>query len=173
MRRKARRRLIGAIVLVAALVVLLPMVLDHEPKPIGADVPIRIPEPPAVATEPAPASSENAVSIPAPASRAEAAPTDSSAPAPTLVAKTKEAVDGGERWLILDLSAVSYIDSATIGCIMDIYRLAQEQGGALHILAPQARVETMLSMAGVHKIVPIFREEEEALRAFPPASGKQ
>ncbi len=92
---------------------------------------------------------------------------------PTLVAKTKEAVDSGARSLVLDLEAVSYIDSATIGCIMDIYRLAREQGGALHILAPQARVETMLSMAGVHKIVPIFREEEEALKAFAPSAGKQ
>ena len=78
-----------------------------------------------------------------------------------------------KRSLVLDLSAVSYIDSATIGCIMDIYRLAKDQGGALHLLAPQARVETMLSMAGVHKIVPIFREEDEALRAFAPSPGKQ
>jgi anti-anti-sigma factor len=92
---------------------------------------------------------------------------------PTLVGKTKEEVEKGARSLVLDLQAVSYIDSATIGCIMDIYRLAKDQGGALHILAPQARVETMLSMAGVHKIVPIFREEEEAIRAFAPPTGKQ
>ncbi len=92
---------------------------------------------------------------------------------PTLVSKTKEAVENGARALILDLAAVSYIDSATIGCIMDIYRLAKDQGGALHILAPQARVETMLSMAGVHKIIPIFREEDEAIRAFAPPAGKK
>ena len=92
---------------------------------------------------------------------------------PTLVEKTKEAVAGGARCLILDLSAVSYIDSATIGCIMDLYRLAKDQGGGLHILGPQARVETMLSMAGVHKIIPIFREEDEAVRAFSPSSGKR
>ena len=92
---------------------------------------------------------------------------------PTLVGKTREAVEKGARSLVLDLQAVSYIDSATIGCIMDIYRLAKDQGGELHILGPQARVETMLSMAGVHKIVPIFREEEEAIRAFAPPTGKQ
>lgn len=91
---------------------------------------------------------------------------------PTLVARTKEEVEKGARTLVLDLAAVSYIDSATIGCIMDIYRLATDRGGALHILAPQARVETMLSMAGVHKIVPIFREEEEAVRAFGASDGK-
>jgi len=92
---------------------------------------------------------------------------------PTLVGKTREAVEKGARSLVLDLQAVSYIDSATIGCIMDIYRLAKDQGGELHILGPQARVETMLSMAGVHKIVPIFREEEEEIRAFAPPTGKQ
>ena len=89
---------------------------------------------------------------------------------PTLVAKTKEAVEGGARSLVLDLSAGSYIDSATIGCIMDSYRLASDRGGALHVLAPQARVETMLSMAGVHKIVPIFREEDEEVKAFAGGS---
>jgi anti-anti-sigma factor len=91
---------------------------------------------------------------------------------PTLVQKTREAVELGARSLVLDLAAVSYIDSATIGCIMDIYRLAKDQGGALHILQPQARVETMLSMAGVHKIVPIFREEDEAVRAFEAGDSK-
>ena len=85
---------------------------------------------------------------------------------PALVAKTKDAVEKDARSLVLDRAAVSYIDSATIGCIMDIHRLAGDRGGALHLLAPQARVETMLSMAGVHKVVPIFREEEEAVRAF-------
>lgn len=92
---------------------------------------------------------------------------------PALVARTKEEVERGARALILDLSAVSYIDSATIGCVMDIYRLAKDNGGALHLLAPQARVETMLSMAGVHKIIPIFREEEEAVKAFEAPAGKQ
>ena len=91
---------------------------------------------------------------------------------PGLVQKTRDAVGSGSRYLVLDLAAVSYIDSATIGCIMDIHKLAKDKGGALYILAPQARVETMLSMAGVHKIVPIFREEDEAVRAFASESGK-
>lgn len=92
---------------------------------------------------------------------------------PALVETTKREMAAGARSLVLDLQAVSYIDSATIGCVMDIYRLAQDAGGALHLLAPQARVETMLSMAGVHKIVPIFREEDEAVRAFAPGTGSK
>lgn len=45
LKRRARRRLIGAIVLVTAIVVILPMVLDSEPKPVGRDIAVRIPSP--------------------------------------------------------------------------------------------------------------------------------
>ena len=43
LRRKARRRLIGAFALTLAVVVILPMVLDSEPKPSGKDIDLRIP----------------------------------------------------------------------------------------------------------------------------------
>ena len=43
LKRRARRRLLGAIVLVAAIVVVLPMVLDTEPRPVSQNITIRIP----------------------------------------------------------------------------------------------------------------------------------
>jgi DedD protein len=43
LRRRARRRLIGAIVLALAAAVLLPLLLESEPKPLGDDVSIQIP----------------------------------------------------------------------------------------------------------------------------------
>ena len=57
LRRRARRRLIGAVVLTTAVVVLLPMVLDSEPRPIGEDIAVQIPSPGAgpYAPRPAPA----------------------------------------------------------------------------------------------------------------------
>ena len=45
LKRRARRRLIGAVVLVTAIAVLLPMVLDSEPRPAGREVSIQIPAP--------------------------------------------------------------------------------------------------------------------------------
>lgn len=45
LRRKARRRLIGAFALTLAVVVILPMVLDSEPAPSGKDIDLRIPSP--------------------------------------------------------------------------------------------------------------------------------
>lgn len=45
LRKRARRRLVGAIALVTIIAVFLPMVLDHEPKPVSQDVSIKIPAP--------------------------------------------------------------------------------------------------------------------------------
>jgi DedD protein len=45
LRKRARRRLIGAIALVTAVAVVLPMVLDSEPRPVSQDVNIKIPAP--------------------------------------------------------------------------------------------------------------------------------
>jgi DedD protein len=61
LRRKARRRLIGAAALTLAVVVILPMVLDSEPKPNGKDIDLRIPSPDKVGEfVPGAAVSENA-----------------------------------------------------------------------------------------------------------------
>src|SRR5258708_5034931 len=43
LRRRARRRLVGAIVLALAAAVILPLLLESAPKPLGDEVSIRIP----------------------------------------------------------------------------------------------------------------------------------
>jgi DedD protein len=43
LRRRARRRLVGAIVLALAAAVIVPMLLESDPKPLGEDVSIKIP----------------------------------------------------------------------------------------------------------------------------------
>jgi anti-anti-sigma factor len=67
---------------------------------------------------------------------------------------------------------VSYIDSASIGCLMDIHRLLQDKAGVVILSGLQPRVETMISMTGVHKIIEIHREEAEALDAFQGRRGR-
>lgn len=45
LKKRARRRLVGAIVLVTAVAVVLPMVLDSEPRPVNQSINIQIPSP--------------------------------------------------------------------------------------------------------------------------------
>ena len=85
--------------------------------------------------------------------------------------EVRQRVEGGARQVLIDLGAVSYLDSASIGCLMDVHRLLQERGGALRLCGLQPRVETMISMTGVHKILPLHREEADALAAFSAPEG--
>jgi anti-anti-sigma factor len=85
--------------------------------------------------------------------------------------EVRQRVEAGARRMVMDLGAVSYLDSASIGCLMDVHRLLQERGGMLRLAGLQPRVETMISMTGVHKIVPLHRDEEDALAAFGAAPG--
>ena len=81
-------------------------------------------------------------------------------------AEVRRIVDGGARKLVIDLAAVAHIDSPCIGCLMDIHRLVEQHGGVLKLAGFQPRVETLLSMTGVHKILDVHREPAEALAAF-------
>ena len=74
-------------------------------------------------------------------------------------------IDAGEP-VLLDLSQVTYVDSATIGCLMDLYRLASDAGGGLKLAGIQKRVETMLSMTGAESILDIHADEPSALQSF-------
>ena len=50
---------------------------------------------------------------------------------PDFLAQVTGLVESGTRKLIIDFSGVRYVDSASIGCLMDIYRLLSEQAGAV------------------------------------------
>src|SRR5947208_10226445 len=43
LKRKARRRLVGAVVLALGAAIVLPLLLEKEPRPLGDDVSVRIP----------------------------------------------------------------------------------------------------------------------------------
>ena len=72
----------------------------------------------------------------------------------------------GEKSVLLDLSTVTYVDSATIGCLMDLYRQASAAGGALKLAGVQKRVETMLTMTGAQNFLEIHADEPSAIKSF-------
>ena len=86
-------------------------------------------------------------------------------------AEVRQLVEAGCRKLIIDLQAVTYIDSASIGCLMDIHRLMLEKNGGVRLSGLQPRVETMISMTGLHKIIDLHRAEADALAAFEDGGG--
>ena len=75
-------------------------------------------------------------------------------------------IGSGERNVLLDLSTVTYVDSATIGCLMDQYRQATTAGGVLKLAGVQKRVETMLTMTGAHHFLEVHADQKSALSSF-------
>jgi anti-anti-sigma factor len=72
----------------------------------------------------------------------------------------------GDTRILIDLAPVSYVDSATIGCLMDLYRQAAAAGGALKLTGVQKRVETMLTMTGAQNFLEVHGDEAAALASF-------
>ena len=79
-------------------------------------------------------------------------------------------IGSGERKVLLDLSTVTYVDSATIGCLMDLYRQATTAGGVLKLAGVQKRVETMLTMTGALNFLQAHPDEAGALASFGGAA---
>ena len=72
----------------------------------------------------------------------------------------------GRREILIDLTPVTYVDSATIGCLMDLYRQVSGSGGHLKLSGVQKRVETMLTMTGAQNFIEIHADEPTAVKSF-------
>jgi len=75
-------------------------------------------------------------------------------------------IGSGEKQILIDLTGVGYVDSAAIGCLMDLYRQATATGGALKLAGVQKRVETMLTMTGAHNFLEVHANQASALASF-------
>jgi anti-sigma B factor antagonist len=70
-----------------------------------------------------------------------------------------------KRRMVLDMSGVSFLDSAGVGALVQIFvhRRAHNQGFALAALPKQG--DAVMTVAGMRKLIPIFNSVEEALAA--------
>ena len=75
-------------------------------------------------------------------------------------------VAAGQKQILIDLTPVTYVDSATIGCLMDLYRQVSGAGGRLKLSGVQKRVETMLTMTGAQNFIEIHPDEPSAVKSF-------
>ena len=78
----------------------------------------------------------------------------------------KAQLSGGERKVVIDLSQVEYLDSAALGCLMDLYRQATSAGGKLKLAGVQRRVETMLTLVGANQFMEIYPDAAAAVKSF-------
>ena len=72
----------------------------------------------------------------------------------------------GARKIVIDFGQVEYVDSAAIGCLMDLYRQATAAGATMKLAGVQRRVETMLTLTGVNQFMEMHPDAAAAVTSF-------
>ncbi len=76
------------------------------------------------------------------------------------------AITGGYRFVLLNMMAVTFIDSAALGWLVLAQRRFQRIGGKLGIIAPPGFVRDILELTEIHEWIPVYQDEDEAWKAF-------
>lgn len=82
-------------------------------------------------------------------------------------------IEEGYKKFVIDMSKVTFMDSASIGALMDFYRKTKSTGGRIHLAGIQPRIDTLLAIAKAKTLFGIFAEVEDARMAFEPSGGIQ
>jgi anti-anti-sigma factor len=80
-----------------------------------------------------------------------------------------EAIDGGKRAVMIDMSACGFIDSTGLGVIVETWKLLKEQNGeraGLTICCPEPEVKRLLEVTGLDEEIAIYETREQALAAL-------
>ncbi len=74
--------------------------------------------------------------------------------------------DEGKCNLIVDLSAVRFIDSSGLGALVSGFKNASAREGNLKLCCLQPQVRSMFELTRLHRVFEIFANHEEALASF-------
>jgi anti-sigma B factor antagonist len=82
--------------------------------------------------------------------------------APYVRQTVEEVLEGGARWVLLDLMAVDYLDSVGLGIMVGAAQRASERGGDLAVACVRAIVLRVLEISGTKDLLNVVGSVEEA-----------
>ncbi len=74
--------------------------------------------------------------------------------------------------IVLNLSGLEYLDSSGIGELVRNYMTVIKSGGTMKVVGLSAKVEEMMKITQLYKVLPEFPDEETALKSLPGNPGK-
>jgi len=74
--------------------------------------------------------------------------------------------DGGKKKILLNLAAVSYVDSSGIGELIANYTTVSRQGGQLKLLNLTDKIQNLLVITKLLTVFDAYDNEAEALKSF-------
>ena len=85
--------------------------------------------------------------------------------------KVQSLLHQGYTNLLIDLSGVSYVDSAGLGELVQTYVTAKNRGGRLRLLNPTKRLKDLLVVTKLLTVFESYDNEAAAGASFQAASG--
>lgn len=86
--------------------------------------------------------------------------------APRLKERLLELLDGGATGVVVDLSAVTFIDSTALGVLIGGVRRLHDVGGSMALVVTTRPVERVLTITGLDRVFAIHDTREAALAAL-------
>ncbi len=78
----------------------------------------------------------------------------------------KKLIEGGAKKLILDLSELSYIDSAGIGMLMNMWGQSNRIGGKMAVAGAKGAVAESFSIVHLDRVVSVHPDVDSAAASF-------
>jgi anti-sigma B factor antagonist len=73
----------------------------------------------------------------------------------------------GRKQILLNLSALTYLDSSGIGELVQTYMSVIKGGGEMKVVGLTDKVEEILKITQLYQVFQEFQDEQAALRSFP------
>jgi anti-sigma B factor antagonist len=83
--------------------------------------------------------------------------------APFLRDEVREAIKQDGATLVLDLGALSFMDSSGLSVLIEAWRLATSEGGGVSLACPQAPVARILRTTGLDRRIKVYPDVDSAV----------
>ena len=83
-----------------------------------------------------------------------------------LRAEVKQLLDAGHKHILINLNAVRYMDSSSLGDLLAAKKSALVAGASLKLLRPSHPVYSLIAETGLNRVFESFDDEKVAVRSF-------
>ncbi len=89
---------------------------------------------------------------------------------PRLRERLNDLLDSGENHLIIDLTAVDFLDSTGLGILVGVLSRVKSVGGSMVLVCSAERILKVFRITGLHALFPIAPDLDSALGTQPVAT---
>ena len=80
--------------------------------------------------------------------------------------RVRRLIQQGHKGVLVDLTGVSYVDSAGLGELVQAHSITKNNGGSLKLLNPTKRLRDLLVATNLTTILDTYDDEAQALASF-------